>query len=51
MIRELNTATNCRFVNEIVAKRKLPPSAQATMPRVVMKMDIEVLYAKLCGRI
>jgi hypothetical protein len=31
-----------RYINEVVATRKLPLSAKAIKPKVVMKMDIEV---------
>ena len=37
----------CRYINEIVATRQLPPSAKTTTPRVIMKMDIEVVQG--CG--
>ncbi len=33
----------CRYIRDVVGTRALPPSAETTTPRVVMKMDIEVL--------
>ncbi len=40
--RELTPTLLFRYVNEIVATRKLPSSAETIAPKVVMKMDIEV---------
>jgi hypothetical protein len=36
-----------RYINEVVATRKLPLSAKTIKPKVVMKMDIEVSVLRL----
>ena len=40
-VEEVDVMKFSTFVNEVVAKRKLPTSSQVIKPNVIMKMDVE----------